>query len=274
MPDATLAMVTGASGGIGTCIARRLADRGYHLILVGRNRDHLEEVSDEVGERPHRILEADLADPASLAPAIREGLGRRRVEVLVNNAGFGVYSPFLDQGPGEHRQLFEVNYFAAAEMIRLVLPGMIAARRGWVINVSSLSSKVGPWGHSGYAGAKAALASLTQSLAAEYDLPGLHFCYVNPGIVDTAYFRRPGMMPLWEQVRRYAVDPDRVGKAVESLLDRPKLEICVPRHHRLIDLLIALSPKLAHRVVSRHSRPRGRPAEKTEESTSPAATDG
>src|SRR5258706_484180 len=97
--------------------------------------------------------------------------------VLVNNAGFGWYATFLDHAHEDHRRLMEVNYFAAVATLRAVLPGMVLRRRGHVINIASMSTKMGPWGHAGYAAAKAALVSLTQTLAAEHHGDGLRFSY-------------------------------------------------------------------------------------------------
>ena len=147
----------------------------------------------------------------------------------------------------------EVNYFASVATLRAVLPGMLERRRGHVINIASMATKMGPWGHAGYAAAKAALVSLTQTLAAEHHGEGVHFSYVNPGIVDTEYFDELG--GLAERVRRWRISPDVAADRIVALLDRPRLELCIPAHYRLIDVLKALHPSLAHRIVRSQSRP-------------------
>jgi short-subunit dehydrogenase len=118
-----------------------------------------------------------------------------------------------------------------------------------------MAVKMGPWGHAGYAAAKSALATLTQSLAAEYDGTGVRFSYVNPGIVDTDYLRDPSYAPLLRRVQRHAVSAGYVAKRIVSLLDRPRLELCIPAHYRVMDFFKALSPTLAHLLVTRQSRP-------------------
>jgi len=251
------ALITGASGGIGAHIAERLAHRGYRVILTGRDRAKLEALAERIGEAaPCVVYPLDLADVDAIAPAVDDWRAQYApIEVLVNNAGGGFYHRFVDQPPERHARLMQVNYFAPVALMRLLLPAMLQRRRGWVINIASMSAKVGPWGHGGYASAKAALISLTQTLAAEHHGEGVHFSYVNPGIVQTPYYDRSEAGHLLQSMRRHAISPDRVARAVERLLDRPRLAGCVPWHHRAIDWLSAVSPQLAHTIVRRQSRP-------------------
>jgi hypothetical protein len=162
----------------------------------------------------------------------------------------------MEHRRGDHEKLLRINYLAAVEMIRLVLPGMLRTGRGHVINVASISSKIGPWGHAGYAASKAALVSLTQTLAAEYGTKKLHFSYVNPGVVDTAYYNGAEMGELWNVVSRHAIHADDVAEKMLRLIDRPRLELCVPGHYRLLDAVKMVSMRLAHWLVARGSRPR------------------
>ena len=254
--DRPLAIVTGASGGIGAPLARGLARRGYRLVLMGRDTATLAALVDELGPGRATSLAVDLLDGEAAERAVAALLAEAGpAEVLVNNAGAGMYRPFLELGEAEHRWLVELNYLAPAKLTRQALPGMLEAGRGWVINISSMAGRIGPWGHAGYAGAKAALLSLTQTLAAEYGGSGVHFCAVCPGIVDTAFFHRPDIAPLWRRVRRRALTPEHVARRIESLLDRPRTEMCIPGHHRLLDWLHAAAPGFAVRLVAGRSRP-------------------
>lgn len=250
-----LALVTGASSGIGHRIASRLAARGFRTLLVARRMDRLERLAAELSATaPSLAVELDLAHAEGVEPAIARLVAEHgAVDVLVNNAGYGMYERFLDHATEDHRRLMEVNYFASVATLRAVLPGMLARGSGHVINIASMSTKMGPWGHAGYAAAKAALVSLTQTLAAEHQGDGIRFSYVNPGIVDTEYFDNLGS--LGEVTRRWRISPDVVADRIVGLLDAPRLELCIPRHYRALDLLKALAPGLAHRIVSRQSRP-------------------
>lgn len=274
-----IAIVTGATSGIGAEVARLLAHRGYRLLLVGRNCDTLESIARSLaGENdgeapPHVLATLDLETPDAIEPAIQAALPPCcAADVLINCAGVGLYRSFLDSSAADAVRLMNINYFAALELVRAILPGMLQRGRGHIINIASISSKVGPWGHSAYSPAKAALVSLTQTLAAEHAGSGVHFSYVNPGIVDTAYFTNPDVRGLWECVKGRAIPADFVAARIVRLLDRPRLELCVPRHYRALDFLRAIHPSLAHRVVAWQSRPKAPRAAKEASATSPTPT--
>jgi short-subunit dehydrogenase len=274
-----LAVITGASSGIGAALARRLAGRGYRTVLIARRIELLRTLQRELAAAaPSDVIATDLADPAAVDATIERIITDHGVpRVLINCAGYGVFRTFLDHAEVDFTGLMQVNYFAPARFIHRLLPGMLEAGRGHVINVTSISAKFGPWGHSGYAAAKAALTSLTQSLACEYGQRGVHFSYVKPGIVDTEYFQTHETQGLWSLVKRRAIKADVVAAAVMRLMDRPRIELCVPGHYRFLDLIRAISPSLALKMVGDGSRP---PAEAmrpmTEVATKPkqgAATD-
>ncbi|MFA9479466.1 SDR family NAD(P)-dependent oxidoreductase [Phycisphaerales bacterium AB-hyl4] len=260
--QAPLAIVTGATGGIGACVARRLSGRGYRVALLGRNMARLAELEGELATGPGCVsLAVDLSQREARADALAGLLSEHGpAEVLVNNAGYNTYQRFAEMSAEAYADITEVNYNAAVELTRMVLPTMLERRRGWVVNVASVSTRMGPWGHSGYAAAKSALIAMTQSLAAEHAGSGVHFTYVSPGIVDTGYYSGPTMGGLWRSVRKHAISPDRVAIGIERLLDRPRLALSVPAHYRVLDWIVALSPALGHRLVASQSRPNGKAA--------------
>lgn len=254
------AVVTGASSGLGRCLAQTLARRGWATVVIARRADRLESLAKELSHTaPCTTLAMDLSRTEVIGPRLAAMLEERGIEpdALFNNAGFGHYAEFLAQPAELHERLWRVNYLAAVETTRALLPGMLARRRGHVINTCSISSKVGPWGHAGYAASKAALVSVTQSLAAEYPArsSGVWFSFVNPGIVSTEYFEDGTYQRMWPRVKRRAMAPEVVSRRMVGLLDRPRLQLCVPWYYRFIDLIDALSPTLAHRIVAAESRP-------------------
>jgi NAD(P)-dependent dehydrogenase (short-subunit alcohol dehydrogenase family) len=205
---------------------------------------------------PAFVEAVDLAEVEAVEPAVGRVVARLGAPgLIVNNAGYGEYKPFLDHSAADHERLMNVNYFAPVRVIRAALPFMLSAGRGHVINISSMSVKMGPWGHAGYAAAKSALRSLTQTLAAEHAGSGVRFSVVYPGIVDTPYFANGEYPKLMARVRRHAIQPERVARAVVGLIDRPRLEMCVPGHYRALEFIAAISPSLAHRMVARQSGP-------------------
>lgn len=259
-PHSALAVITGASSGIGREIARELSRRGFRTILIARRIERLRSLAESLSaDQPSTAVQLDLSEPREIEEVLTPIFAEHGpITVLVNNAGYGLYRPFLDHAPADHHRLMQVNYFAALTLTRLVLPGMIRQRGGHVINIASIATKIGPWGHAGYAASKAALVTLTQTLAAEYGPEGVNFSYVNPGIVDTEYFRESSFAPLAKQMERRAISPGLVAKKVVGLLDRPRLELCIPGHYRMLEWIKAISPRLAHFLVARNSRPRVR----------------
>lgn len=252
-----LAIITGASSGIGREVAALLARRGYRTLLLARRTERLERLAQELSAlAPSHAAGLDLADESAVDQTLPPLLAAHGpADVLINNAGYGLYRAFLDHTPADHHRLMQVNYFAAMAMTRLVLPGMIRQGRGHIINIASMSSKMGPWGHTGYAAAKAALVAATQTLAAEHGHEGVRLSYVNPGIVSTDYFRTNSFFPLMKRVQRYAISSEYVAQKIVGLLDRPRLELCIPRYYRILDWIRAISPGLAHWLVARNSRP-------------------
>src|SRR5207245_1323382 len=134
-------IVTGASSGIGRAIAVELARRGADLVLVARRRERLEELATELNGLPGRveIVAGDVTDPAVRERAVecaRASFGG--LDLLVNNAGIGALGRFEDAGPDRLRRILEVNFFAAAEMIRASLPLLKLGKRPIVVNVGSI----------------------------------------------------------------------------------------------------------------------------------------
>ena len=263
-PRQPLAVITGASSGIGRDLAELLARRGYRTVLMARRVDRLETLAEQLSTRaPSYAIQLDLADASAIEPAMRALLDEHGApDVLINNAGYGVYKRFLDLSLEEQRRLMQVNYEAVATVTYFLLPAMLKRRRGHVINIASMSTKVGPWGHSVYGAAKRGVVALTESLAAEYADQGIRFSYVNPGIIRTEFFAGPTNGRMTDKLDRYGISSRYLAEKVVRLLDRPRLELCVPRHYRALDWIRAVSPRLALWLVAKKSRPKSATAQK------------
>lgn len=257
-PTRRKALITGASSGIGYELAKLIAARGYETVLVARRKEKLDALAAELSEHaPSFVVTADLATEATTAAVITQIKAEHpQIDLLLNNAGFGKLAPFLEHTDEDHRRLMQIHYFASASLINALLPGMLERQRGHIINVASIAAKMGPWGHSTYAAAKAALVSLTQSLAAEYPNRGVHFSYVNPGIVVTEFFDGDGYDAMSKSVRKHGIKVETVAAKINKLIDKPKLELTIPGHYRMLDWIKAISPSWAHRIVAKNSRSR------------------
>ncbi len=194
---AALAVVTGASSGIGAAYARRLAQDGYDLVVVGRRTDRLDILRDELVSSGRSVSPwgLDLGDPAAVA-GLAAHLADTEVQMLVNNAGLAHYRPFVHLDSALARELVEVNVQAPLALTGAVLPGMIERGSGAVVNVASLLAFSGASGgppRAVYAGTKAFLVTATQVLAAELEGTGVRAQVVCPGVVATEFHTRQGI---------------------------------------------------------------------------------
>jgi uncharacterized protein len=185
-------LVTGASAGIGRAFAEVLAARGYHVVLVARRSERLEAAAEELRNRYRieaTVITADLASPDAVA-RLAADLDRRRlvVDVLVNNAGYGVPG-LCEQSPwARHEDSLRVMLTAVCELTYRVLPGMIGRRWGRIINVASLAGHLPPpAGHTLYAATKAFLVRFSEALHLEHVQDGVHTCAVCPGFTCSEF---------------------------------------------------------------------------------------
>lgn len=193
-PDRT-AVVTGASSGIGTEIARELARRGQQVTLVARNAAKLTELAAEITAAGGRadVLTADLADGDDRAALLgRIGELGLTPNVLVNCAGLSTLGPVHAADPDAERHMIEVNVQALADLCARFLPGMVARKSGALLNVASTAAFQPLPGQAGYGATKAFVLSYTQSLAGELRGTGVTASVLCPGPVDTGFGERAG----------------------------------------------------------------------------------
>lgn len=179
-----VALVTGASSGIGEATALRLHELGYTVHAAARRVERM----NRLAERGIRPLAMDVTDDASLRGGVeRIVAGSGRIDVLVNNAGYGSFGALEDVPLSEARRQFEVNVFGAARLTQLVLPHMRTQRAGRIVNVSSVGGKVytplGSWYHA----TKHALEGLSDCLRVEVAPFGVHVVLIEPGGIKTEW---------------------------------------------------------------------------------------
>ncbi len=183
-----ISLVTGASRGIGAAVALELAGRGSDLVLAARQAKPLEEVAaacSRLGIRV-RAVPLDVADAASVAAGLKEALGHfGRIDHLVNNAGVTGDGLLLRMKREEWDRVLHTNLSGAFEMSRAVLPSMIKARYGRIVNISSVVALMGNAGQANYCAAKAGLIGFTKSLAREVASRQVTVNAVAPGFIDT-----------------------------------------------------------------------------------------
>jgi 3-oxoacyl-[acyl-carrier protein] reductase len=180
------ALVTGASGGIGGAIARALHARGATVGLSGTRTGPLEALAGDLGERAH-VLACDLGDvPAVEALPKRAAEAMGGVDILVNNAGLTRDQLFMRMSDEDWAQVIEINLTSAMRLSRGVLRGMMKARWGRIVNITSIVGVTGNPGQANYAASKAGMIGMAKSLAAEVAGRGITVNSIAPGFVETA----------------------------------------------------------------------------------------
>lgn len=206
---APLALVTGASSGIGEAFARRLAARGLDVVLVARRTDRLERLAAEIRPSGRRVevIPVDLARPEADA-ALAQEVSRRGLEVgfLVNNAGFGFHGSLVDLDAARQAEMIQVNVAALAALTRRFLPAMLARRAGVVLNVASTAAFQPVPYFATYAATKAFVRAFSEGLAEEVEPHGVRVVCLCPGPTETEFFEAARMTAKFEGVRMLPVE--------------------------------------------------------------------
>lgn len=230
-PGEPIAVVTGASGGIGLCYARRLAASGYQLILVARDAGRLESARRELEALGKRAvpLVADLGDPAEIVRVATMVAGLPRLDFLVNNAGFGTMGDFVDVEPAVHESMIQVHCTATVRLCHGALRLMRRGGGGTIVNVASMSAfLIGP-GQVTYAATKAMLVTFTESLQGEWDRSQIRMQVLCPGFTRTGFHDRPSFARFdRSQIPSRAwMTPEQVVEASFACL-KSRHVLCVP----------------------------------------------
>jgi short-subunit dehydrogenase len=205
------ALVTGASSGIGEAFCRRLTAAGCHLVMVARREERLKALARELEAARGVSVRIEALD--LIAPGAVERLEERvraagiEIDLLVNNAGFGLYGRAWEIAREREQAMLELDVRAVVALTRSFLPGMIARRRGWVIQVASVAAYQPTPGYAAYAGAKAFVLSYGEALAHELRGSGVRVCVLSPGITESEFFEVSGQRPgLYHRLTRMSAD--------------------------------------------------------------------
>ncbi|MET8295347.1 SDR family oxidoreductase [Streptomyces sp. NPDC005180] len=242
----TVALITGASAGLGVEFARQWAERGADLVLVARRLDRLEGLAADLEKRygiTAHVVAADLSLPGAAA-ALRAELDARGIAVhtLVNNAGFGSHGPFVRQDPAQINEMIQLNVVAVAELTRAFLPDLAADGRGALVTVASSAAYQPTPAMAVYGATKTFVLSFTEAVGYETRTSPLRVLAVSPGPVSTEFFDVVGSRDA--AVGRMAT-PEQVVTAARRALERDRTppSIVAGLANRVSALAAALSPR-------------------------------
>jgi short-subunit dehydrogenase len=235
-------LITGASRGIGAEIARQAAARGSRVGLLARNAADLGRLRGEVGGRSVAAA-ADVLDPEQVrvaVEAVSKSLGP--IDVVVANAGIGLYGSFLDADVDDLDRVMRTNYLGVVHVLKAVLPGMAERRHGHVVIMGSIAGRIGAPFEAGYSASKFAVAGLGEALSVELAPLDIAVSVVAPGPVSTSFFEARGH--LYDRSRPKPESPAKVAKVTLDAIEHNRAEAFVSGFMRQAVIAKTLVPPL------------------------------
>ena len=252
-----LALITGASSGIGAAFARAYALRGFDLTLVARRKERLDALAEQLAAA-HGIaafaIAADLSLPEAQAPLIAALEARdRHADVLVNNAGFGIPRLFTDAPWAEQRDFLMTMAVAPCALAYAVIPGMVGRGWGRIVNVASIAGfSPGVAGNTLYPGVKGLMIKFSQALDAEYRASGLKITAVCPGFTKTEFASEAGFQHIIDKSpRMFSNTADDVAESAIRGNEAGRVVVVPGLHNRIaVALMRALPEPLVRAAIN------------------------
>jgi len=238
-------LITGCSSGFGRALATLVLERGWRAAVTARDPSQVEDL---VARHEGRAaaLKLDVTDPGQIAAAVQAAEARfGAIDVLVNNAGYGYQTSVEEADERAIRALFDANVFGLAAMIRAVLPGMRARRRGHIVNLSSVAGFVGFPGSGYYAATKHAVEGLSDALAKEVGPLGIHVLCVEPGPFRTDFAGRS----LRQTLSRFPDYEATVNTRLRTLAERSGAQPGDPVRAAAAIIEAVQAPRPPHHLV-------------------------
>jgi short-subunit dehydrogenase len=246
-----VALVTGASSGIGEQLARDLSARGMRVAVLARRGDRLHALVASLGGASRALaLPADVGDREAVERAVRaaaETFGR--LDVVVSAAGVARHVLFKDHDLGDAEQLVRTNLLGTMYVLKAAIPRLRASGGGWIVNVSSVAGKLGQPDESVYSATKFGVTGLSEALGYELAPLGIHVLTVYPALVRTEMFTPEILARMPERAKRTFIETPEFSAAVLRALERGAVELTVPSYVRLAYLMRTLLPGLHRRII-------------------------
>ncbi|WP_028546958.1 SDR family NAD(P)-dependent oxidoreductase [Paenibacillus taiwanensis] len=248
----SVVVITGASSGIGALTAQLAAEAGAIPILAARSTDKLAQVSARI-QGQHECVQLDVTNTAEVEHVMARIIATYgRIDILLNNAGMGLFERATDLTLGQFEAMMDVNYMGTVRCTKAVLPSMLERRSGRIVNVASMAGKIGSPKSSAYSASKHAVLGFTNSLRMELAGTGVTVSAVNPGPIDTPFFDVADPTGHYvNNIKWFMMPPERVAKQILRVMERGTSEVDLPFLAAAGTKLMQLFPRLSSRVANR-----------------------
>ncbi len=255
-------LVTGATSGLGEALTRQLIAQGARVVMVGRSRSRLEQLAWtflEQGVRPEAVIPvaADVTVPIDRKIALDLAAERfgGALDLVVNGAGVGAYGRFESHDESVLRRVFEVNFFAAAEICRGALPLLRRGDHPWLVNIGSVVARRALPGRPEYSASKYALAALSDALRAEWAIEGIGVLLINPGFTSTAFEKNlVANTAVYSTEQHRGMQADQVAQETLKALQKGHHERTLTGQGRLFLAANRLAPRIVDWGLGRWTR--------------------
>jgi len=248
-------IITGASSGIGRELARQLAAQGCQLVINARRKERLDDLASEISASGASclVVEGDVTDQAVRARLLDQCKQRfGGLDILINNAGIGAMGRFDEATPERLREIFEVNFFAVAEMIRESLPLLKTGNEPMIVNLSSVLGHRGVPLKSEYCATKFAIHGFSDAIRAELASDGIDLLLVSPSTTDSEFFDAAIDDPTQRDWKKGgAMPPEKVAAKTIRAIQKRRHEIILTFGGRILVWLDRLIPGIANRIIAK-----------------------
>ncbi|MDQ6422365.1 SDR family oxidoreductase [Paenibacillus sp. LHD-117] len=249
MLNGKVVLISGASSGIGALTAALLAKRGAVPVLTGRNEARLAKQAAAIGRNCSYYV-MDVTDMRQVEAVVRKVIQQYgRIDILLNNAGYGQFETFADMPVEQFEAMMDTNYMGIVRCTKAVLPYMLKQGGGHIVNVASMAGKIGSAKSTSYTATKHAVLGFTNSLRMELRGQGIRVSAINPGPIDTEFFAIADPTGSYaKNVGWFMMKPEYVANAIVRVMERKKSELDLPHAASLGIKLYGLFPRVADRL--------------------------
>lgn len=245
-------VITGASSGIGAEIAILLAKKGAITILMARSIEKLKDVASKIEGR-HDIFQLDVTSTEQVNEVMDKVISKyKKIDILINNAGFGIFDQFAKASLVDFEEMMDVNYMGTIRCTKAVIPSMLKENSGHIINVASIAGKIGTAKATGYSASKFAVIGFSNSLRHELNDTGINVSTVNPGPIDTPFFDRADPSGDYvKDIKWMMLTSEKVANHVLDVIHNKKPDKTIPFMGRVGVKLYHMFPNTFDKLMSK-----------------------